>query len=243
MPNDNFHRITIVIITKNEEHNISRCLESVCDFENRLVVDSGSTDRTVEIAEALGARVVHQDWLGYGKQKQKAVELAKTNWILSLDADERLSEDLLKNIERLPLSNERLGFAFNRKSFLLGKPIHFSGWNPDWVVRLVNRKYAQFTDDVVHEKLSGPIQIQKVRGRLLHYSYQSPADIARKTQLYGFLAQKTRVRLKNRQLATAWSFVRTYILRLGFLDGISGLQIALMNAKTTWIKYRREQLK
>ena len=238
---NNLDYVTVVVITKNEEANIRRCLESIAQFPNKVIVDSGSTDQTAQIATTLGATVVYQDWLGFGKQKQFAMDLAPTDWILSLDADEVVSSDLLATIGSIDLNDPRTGFLINRRTYFLGKPIFYSGWNPDWVLRLVNRRAASFTDDIVHERIVGCERLVKVKGEIHHYSYQSPADIDRKISLYGKLGRQSRRKNKNKIVAASWAFLRTFILKLGILDGSNGLQIAIMNAKTTWIKYSRQQ--
>jgi glycosyltransferase involved in cell wall biosynthesis len=229
--------ISVVIITKNEEHNLQRCLESCHFFHDIVVVDSGSTDRTADIAVAAGARVVPQDWLGFGPQKQKAVESGQHDWFFSIDADECLTPDLAASILEADLSDRNTAYAMNRRSFFLGKEIRHSGWNPDWVVRLANRQVSQFTSDPVHERITGYSTILRLNGRLLHYSYPTSAHVVQKTELYGTLGRSSRMHKKNRYLAATWSFFRTFILRAGCLDGVSGYQIALMNARTTFIKY------
>lgn len=234
---NNLDYVTVVVITKNEESNIRRCLESVAEFSNKIVVDSGSTDQTTRIAANLGATVIHQEWLGFGKQKQFAIEASPTNWVLSLDADEEVSPDLAKSIQSADLNDPTTGFLINRRSYFLGKPVLYSGWNPDWVLRLVNKKAAHFTNDAVHERLTGCQKVVKLNGKIHHYSYQSHADIDKKINLYGALSRQTRKRNKSRVLVATWTFARSFIFRLGFLDGVTGLHIALMNAKTSWIKY------
>jgi glycosyltransferase involved in cell wall biosynthesis len=161
--------ISVVIITKNEEHNLQRCLESCHFFHDIVVVDSGSTDRTADIAVAAGARVISQDWLGFGPQKQKAVELGQHDWFFSIDADECLTPDLAASILEADLSDRNTAYTMNRRSFFLGKEIRHSGWNPDWVVRLANRQVSQFTSDPVHERITGYSTILRLNGRLLHY--------------------------------------------------------------------------
>ena len=234
---NNFKYVTVVVITKNEESNIRRCLESVAEFPNKLVVDSGSTDQTREIATELGATVIHQEWLGFGKQKQRAIGLAVTDWVLSIDADESLSQELVDEIKSIKLSDPQIGYALNRRTFFLGKEVKFSGWNPDWVLRLVHREHAQFTNSEVHEELRGCNSIERLKSRINHYSYQSIRDIERKTLLYGKLGKLSRKKKKNKLLSSSWAFFRTFCLKLGILDGMNGLRIASMNAKVTWIKY------
>jgi glycosyltransferase involved in cell wall biosynthesis len=229
--------ITVIIIAQNEEANIERCIRSCSDIGEILLIDSGSTDKTVTIAKKLGARVIEQAWLGFGPQKRLGVAHSSTDWFLSLDADEYLSPGLLNNIKSLPLTDTTRAYAINRRSFFLGREVRFSGWNPDWVIRLANRRFWNFSDDLLHERLTGQGPVATVDGLLYHNSYPTQTEVGRKTQLYGRLGQQTRTRNKNKILAASWSFFRTLILRLGILDGTTGLGIARMNAKTSYIKY------
>ena len=229
--------ISVVIITLNEEHNIQQCLDSVRLFNEIIIIDSGSTDQTIDIAEKHGAKVMHQDWLGFGPQKQIAVSHAKNDWVLSIDADEVISEELLANIRNLDLHEPQIAYSINRRSFFLGKEVKHSGWNPDWVIRLFNKKHCRFTNDQVHEKVTGYQSLQKLHGLMYHHTYQSIDDIADKTVKYGRLGMLSRKKAKNKYLNASWSFFRTFILQLGFLDGLTGYQIAKMNAKTNFIKY------
>jgi glycosyltransferase involved in cell wall biosynthesis len=233
--------ITVIIIAQNEEANIERCIRSCSDIGEILLIDSGSTDKTVTIAKKLGARVIEQAWLGFGPQKRFGVTHSSTDWFLSLDADEYLSETLLEEIQSLPLDDTSKAYKINRRSFFLGREVRFCGWNPDWVTRLGNRKYCNFTNDLVHEKLTGHASEATLPGLLYHNSYTSKADITKKTELYGRLGQRSKTFKKNRIAVAVWSFFRTYIIRLGILDGFTGFQIALMNARTSYIKYTEEE--
>lgn len=240
-------KISVAVITKNEETNISRMITSCNSFNEIVIVDSGSDDSTVETAISLGARCIKSWWRGFGAQKQFAVESCSNDWVLSLDADEELSDALSQEIKRLSLDDFTLAFEFKRVSYFLGKPVRFSGWQNDYVVRLFNRKKAHFSNDLVHEKITGyENKIRLARGIIYHYSYRSKDDVDRKIQLYGELgAQKlleTGVKPTGLYLAHAksiFAFVRTFILRLGFLDGKTGFQIANMNREVTLKKYKR----
>ena len=229
--------ISVVIITLNEESNIKRCLDSVRLFDEIIIVDSGSTDQTIDIAEKHGAKVIRHDWLGFGPQKQYAVNQASHDWVLSLDADEYLSSDLIENIQNARLDDQSSAFAINRRSFFLGKEVKYSGWSPDWVIRLFNRNNACFTDDLVHERVNGFSTLQQLDGLMFHNTYPTKEEIKNKTKKYGLLGQRHRKKKKNRYFSATWAFLRTYLIKAGFLDGIIGLKIASMNAKTTFIKY------
>ena len=229
--------ISAVIITHNEEDNISKCLASLTGLDEIIVVDSGSTDRTIEISKKYGAQVIHQEWLGFGPQKKFAVSQAKNNWVLSIDADEYLTDNLRSSLLNADLTDSKTAYSINRRSFFLGKEVKYSGWNPDWVSRLFNRNEANFTNDLVHERVTGFSNLHELDGLMFHNTYVSLEDVKNKTKKYGLLGQKSRKKKKNRYLSTTWAFLRTFVLKLGFLDGLTGFRIALMNAKTTFIKY------
>jgi len=229
--------ISAVIITHNEEANIPKCLSSLQGFDEIIVVDSGSDDKTIEIAKSHGAKVIHQEWLGFGPQKKFAVSQAKNNWLFSIDADEYLSDESRFSIFNADLTNPKTAYSINRRSFFLGKEVKFSGWNPDWVIRLFNRNEANFTDDLVHERITGFSILHELDGLMLHNTYSSLGDVIAKTEKYGLLGQKTRKKRKNKYLSASWSFFRTFIFKAGFLDGSTGFRIAKMNARTSFIKY------
>jgi len=230
-------KISVVIIALNEEANIEKCLASCTEFDEIIVIDSGSTDKTLEISKSYGAKVFHQEWLGFGPQKQYAVSKASNNWILSIDADEYLTGEVKAAVFSSDLSSIETAYAINRRSFFLGREVKHSGWNPDWVVRLFNKNTASFTDDLVHERVTGFSCLRKLNGLMFHNTYPTFNDIEAKTKKYGALGKKSRTKNKNRYLSAAWAFLRTYILKVGFLDGFTGIRIAAMNAKTTFIKY------
>ena len=229
--------ISAVIITHNEEENISKCLASLTGLDEIIVVDSGSDDATIEIAKNHGANVIHQEWLGFGPQKKFAVAQAKNNWIFSIDADEYLTDESRSSIFSTDLTNPKTAYSINRRSFFLGKEVKHSGWNPDWVVRLFNRNEANFTGDLVHERVTGFSTLNELDGLMFHNTYINLDDVKNKTKKYGLLGQKSRKKKKNRYLSATWSFFRTYIIKAGFLDGLTGFRISIMNAKTTFIKY------
>jgi len=230
-------KISVVIITLNEETNIGKCLESCSEFDEIIVVDSGSADKTIDISKSYGAKVFHQEWLGFGPQKKCAVSKASNDWILSIDADEYLSEEVKAAIVNTDFTSIETAYSINRRSFFLGSEVKHSGWNPDWVVRLFNRNTANFTDDSVHERVAGFSGLRKLNGLMFHNTYPTLKDVDAKTKTYGLLGQKSRKKKKNRYLSATWAFIRTFIIKLGILDGLTGLRIALMNAKTTFIKY------
>ena len=229
--------ISAVILSKNEEDRIRRCIESVRDVVDEvIVIDSGSTDATVDIATSLGAKVYSIEWLGYGESKNFGNTKAANNWILSLDSDEWLSEELQQEIRSIALT-ERCIYKMNRSNIYLGKVIHYSGWSPDWVYRLFNKAEVGWNDNLVHEKLVYPhdYQISKLRGALMHDSYRSIADHKSKTEKYAMLKAKSWVEkgtapsILKRYFGSIFKGIHSYIIKLGVLDGKEGLIIAKMN--------------
>lgn len=237
--------LSVTVITKNEAANIRACLESVAWADEIIVVDSGSTDDTVAICREFTSHVHVLDWPGFGKQKNRALGLATGDWVLSLDADERVTPELRSQIEQAMRDAEHDGFYFPRLSQFCGKFIRHCGWYPDYVLRLFRRGAGRFSDDLVHETVLLQGTAGKLRSPLLHYTYRTADDVERKVEHYSasaaqqmFRAGRKATRL-DAPLRGGWAFLRTYLLRLGVLDGAAGLAIARMNARTTWLKYRK----
>ena len=235
--------LSVIVITKNEAHNIGACLESVVWADEIIVVDSGSTDDTVAITRKFTPHVYQHDWPGFGAQKNRALGYASKDWILSLDADERVTPELHAQLIRVMGSVKEDGFYLPRLSQFCGQFIKHSGWYPDYVLRLFKRGKGHFSDDLVHES----IILQGLSGRLssplLHYSYMNDADVSRKVEQYASAAAlqmfnkgKTVMGI-DAPLRAGWAFLRTFCLQLGFLDGSAGFNIACMNARTTYLKY------
>lgn len=238
--------LSVILITKNEAANIRACLESVSFADEIVVVDSGSTDGTAEIARSMGARVfVHADWPGFGPQKNRALDQATGDWVFSLDADERVTPELRAELQQAMRSDEAEGYFVPRLSQFCGSFIHHSGWYPDYVLRLFRRGKGRFSDSLVHESVRLEGRSAKLRSPLLHYSYLDRADVERKVVHYSEAAARQmhaagkRTSLLRAALSAGWAFIRTYIVRLGMLDGRAGWGIAVMNARTTWLKYRK----
>ena len=239
------YKLSVIIITKNEAANIGACLESVKWADEIIVVDSGSSDSTVEICREFGAQVHEHDWPGFGKQKNRALSYATHKWVFALDADERVTPELRSQLIKAIEEDSEDGFYVPRLSQFCGKFIRHSGWYPDYVLRLFRRTKGRFSDDMVHERVLLEGSAGRLTSPLLHYSYLNEADVRRKAEQYAragamqmFKSGKT-ASLADAPLRAAWAFVRTYCLRLGFLDGIAGLNIALMNARTTHLKYNQ----
>lgn len=236
--------LTVTVITRNEAHNIEACLRSVPFADQLVVLDSGSTDTTAEIARSVNAEVtVNPDWQGFGVQKNRALALANSDWVLSLDADERVTPALRAEIQTVLASPQFDVYAFPRLSNYCGQYMRHSGWYPDRVTRLFKRNAAKFSADLVHETILTTRPVGQLNAPLLHESFRSFEDVLNKVNRYSSAgAQGLRNRGKTSSLGKAlghglWAFIRTYFLRLGFLDGRMGLVLAISNAEGTYYRY------
>ena len=239
-------QISATIIARNEENSVARAISSLGFCDEIVVVDSGSTDRTVEIAESLGAMVIHNDWLGYAAQKNFAARAATHDWILSIDADEEVSPRLAASIQRLREAGTRdVGFDFARKARYCGRWIEHSGWYPDRKVRLYRRDRGSWKGNFVHESVVVSGAVGHLDGDLLHYTCDTleahRANVERYTDL---AAQEIRASGKKPPiwrvlLAPPYAFVKSYLLQLGLLDGAAGLTIARMAARYVYLKYSK----
>ena len=239
--------LSVAIIARNEAHRIARCLQSVAFADQIVVLDSGSTDDTVAIARGLGADVeVTPDWPGFGPQKNRALARCRYRWVLSIDADEQVSDALAAEILRVlcEASSEATvaGYWLRRSSRYCGQVIRHGLWGNDRVLRLFERQRGRFTDARVHESLVCDGETRVLEGILVHDSVDSPEDARSKARRYAFLgAEALRARGRGGSLQggvhAGWSFVRGYLLRAGFLDGRFGLTLARLNAAGTFWKY------
>lgn len=238
--------LSVVLIVKNEAANLAPCLDSVRWADEIVVVDAGSSDATLEIARRYTDKVyVESDWHGYGIQRQRAQHFASGDWILMLDADERVTPELHASIQRVVAADERDGvYAVARLSWCFGRFIRHGGWYPDRVVRLYPRERAQYGDERVHEKLRfAGLEERKISGDLLHYTYRDLHHYLVKSAGYARdWAMQRHGRGKQASLLEgAWHgfgcFLRMYLLRAGFLDGRAGLLLALLSAHSTFVKY------
>jgi glycosyltransferase involved in cell wall biosynthesis len=234
-------KLSISIITLNEAHNIEYCLQSVAGWADEIViVDSGSDDGTVEIAEELGAKVYKRDWPGYGIQKNRAIELTNGEWILSIDADERVPGELKEEIDKILCRPKYDAYSVKRLSSFCGRFMHHSGWWPDRVTRLFRKGAAKFNNVIVHEKLEAAGPIGKTNGHLVHYTYRNLHDAIEKMNKYSSASALQKG--KHGSIAKAithgiWMFLRTYFLKAGFLDGKEGFLLSVLNAETSYYKY------
>ncbi|MBY0505317.1 MAG: glycosyltransferase family 2 protein [Bryobacteraceae bacterium] len=239
-------KISAAIITLNEERNIARAMESLRCCEEIVVVDSGSTDRTCDIASNLGARVVEHGFEGYAAQKNFAASVCEHDWVLSLDADEALSESLEAEIWQLKKTSPQcVGYTMPRLAQYLGRWILHSGWYPDRKVRLYHRQHASWHGDYVHESVKVEGAVGRLDGNLLHFTCDSLSEHLRTMDRYTTLAAEQLIEAKGsvgyRHLVgdPLWTFFKTYVLQRGFLDGPEGLAIAYMAAHYTFLKYAK----
>lgn len=237
-------RLSVILITRNEEANIAACLGSVRFADEIVVVDNGSTDATVALARAAGARV-HEvaDWPGFGRQKNRALDLATGGWVLSIDADERVTPALAQQIQAAVASGVRQAWEIPRLTQFCGQWIRHCGWTPDRVLRLFPRGDARFTEDLVHERLVARVPVARLTEPLLHYSYPTPAHYWRKLEAYSQAWAKQRhehgmrTSMLRATLSGMVAFARSYFFRLGFLDGAMGFAVCTMQAQAAFGKY------
>jgi glycosyltransferase involved in cell wall biosynthesis len=239
------NKLSVIVITKNEIANIEDCLRSVSFADQLVVLDSGSLDGTVEVAERLGAQVSQNlDWHGFGVQKNRALELALCDWILSIDADERVSPELAEKIRKIVLADVGTAYEIPRLTQFCGQWIRHSGWTPDYVLRLFRRGSARFTDDLVHERVVLSIGTPtRLLYPLLHFSYPTPSHYWRKLERYSQawaqqrFAHGQKTSMLRAALAGLAAFIRSYFFQLGFLDGAMGFAVCLMQAQAAFGKY------
>jgi len=239
-------KITATIITLDEERNIVRAIESLRCCDEILILDSGSTDRTVELATNLGAHVVEAGWRGYAGQKNWAAEQASHDWILSLDADEALSEALEGEIWRLKKNGPGFdAYTMPRLARYLGRWILHSGWYPDRKVRLYDRRKASWVGGFVHESVRVDGRIGHLESNILHFTCDSLSEHVKNIDRYTTLAaqelaaHKVKIQLPRLIFDPAWTFLKSYFLQRGFLEGVEGLEIAYMAAFYTFLKYSK----
>ena len=240
--------LSVIVIAKDEEASIARTLESVAFADEVVVVDSGSTDRTVAIARELGAKVtMTADWPGFGPQKNRALDLAHGDWVLSLDADEWLTAESAEEIRRVVSANdaEVVAYRMPRRSSFCGRFLRHSGWWPDYVLRLFRRGRARFSDDVVHERVIADGKIETLSLPIMHETFVDLEDLVDKMNRYSTHgARQLQREGKSSSLVEAiaralWAFFRTYVLRAGFLDGREGFMLAWATAEGTYYRYAK----
>lgn len=240
--------LSVILITKNESANIGACLASVAFADEWIVVDSGSSDDTREQAVRLGATVIRtDDWPGFGAQKQRALDHAQGRWVLAIDADERVSPELAASVRRAVAETGEgpVAYELSRLSSFCGQWIRHGDWYPDRVLRLFRRGAARFSSDRVHERIVAQGEVGRLEGDLLHLTMPTLTDALSKMNRYSSegaaqaLAAGKRGGSVAGLLHAAWAFVRSYLVRRGFLDGAAGFTIAAYIAEGTFWRYRK----
>lgn len=238
----------MVMITHNEEANLARALRSVSWADEIIVVDSGSTDRTREIATSFGAKVFDVDWKGFGPAKQAAVERASGDWLFSLDADEEVTVELAEEIKRVVREeSEFAGYSIPRKTSFLGRWILHCGWYPDPVLRLFRKGSGRFDDALVHERVILTGKEGRLRGEIMHYSYPNLTVYLEKLNRYTSLGAEEAWRSGKR---ATWfdivgrppvAFIKYYVSKRGFLDGLEGFVLCVLSGVSVLVKYAKLQ--
>lgn len=238
-------RVSAIVICQNSERTIRRCIESLRWADEVVVVDAGSTDRTVAISRELGAKV-HQteDWPGHGPQKNRALDRAVGEWVISLDSDEWMTAELQAEIRRaIDQPRDKAAFAIPRRSSFCGRFMRHSGWWPDYVVRLFRREFARFSEDHAHDRLIVNGAVGKLRAPIMHEAITDLDQMLLKMNMYSTTGarishqQGRRASLLTALVHGGWAFLKTYVLRLGFLDGREGFMLAVANAEGSYYKY------
>jgi glycosyltransferase involved in cell wall biosynthesis len=239
--------VSAIVIAMNNERTIARCIESLRWADEIVVVDSGSTDRTTDICRELGAKV-HEtsDWPGHGPQKNRALDLATSEWVISVDSDEWVTPALREEIERtLKAPGAHRGYALPRRSTFCGREMHHSGWWPDYVLRVFRRDSGRFTDDHTHERLVVDGAVTKLRAPIMHEAITDLDQMLGKMNAYSTASARMKRDAGKRGSLTGaiahglWAFFRTYVLRRGFLDGREGFLLAVANAEGSYYRYAK----
>jgi glycosyltransferase involved in cell wall biosynthesis len=238
---------SVAVVCRDEEDRIRACLESAGFADEIVVVDSGSTDRTMEIVKEFTDRAYHREWKGWRDQKSWAAQQCSHEWVLTLDADEAISPELKTEIEEV-LSRERIieqGFTIPRRTFYMGRWIRHTGWYPDRKLRLYKKEAAVFGGDDPHEEIEVPGEVGELSGDLLHHTYRDFRHHAQQIARYAMVNAEARhqrgarARLSDILFRPAFTVLKSYLLELGFLDGFPGFLISVMNGYYTFMKYVR----
>ncbi|RYX95811.1 MAG: glycosyltransferase family 2 protein [Comamonadaceae bacterium] len=239
--------LSVILIARDESANLKACIDSVATADECIVAEYGSQDDTLQVASDAGATViVTADWPGFGPQKNRALQAARGDWVLSIDADERVTPALMAEIMQAIRSGDADAYEIPRLTQFCGRWIHHCGWTPDRVLRLFKRDAAVFSDDLVHEKLvmkSSTPMVRRLKNPLLHYSYPTPAHYWRKLERYSHdwavqrHARGQTTTMTRAALSGCTAFLRSYVFRLGFLDGAMGFAVCTMQAQSAFGKY------
>lgn len=235
--------LSVIIITKNESAHIGGCLQSVAWADEIIVLDSGSSDDTVNLCRAVTNNVYETDWQGFGIQKQRALDKATGDWVLSIDADEIVTPELKAEIVQAMQTIDINGFEIPRLSNYCGRQMRHGGWFPDYVLRLFRRECGQFTNHVVHERIVVDGKIGRLNTPFLHDAFVDFEEVLHKVNTYSSLGAQllhekgVRSSLLKAIMKGWWTFMRTYFLKAAFLDGQQGLMLAISNAEGAYYKY------
>jgi glycosyltransferase involved in cell wall biosynthesis len=237
--------LSAVLITRNAASVLEPCLQSLAFVEEIVVIDSASSDSTAEVAKRYGARVVQKEWLGYGRQKQFAVEQAKHDWVLCIDADEQVSPELAANIQAALAQPVAPVYRMPRRNRFLGRWLSHGEGYPDWSPRLFNRMSARWSDDLVHEKVLYALTPGTLEGDLLHDSFDDLATYLERQNRYTTLAARQAFEngryagVVHLLLSPVVRFFKFYVFRLGFLDGLPGLLHISIGCMNSYLKYAK----
>lgn len=235
------NKISVIIITKNEEQNITDCLNSVKWADEIIIIDAESSDNTIELAKKFTDKVFIRKWNGYSDQKNYALSLARNEWVLSLDADERITNELKNEILFSDLSISD-GYKISRANYFLGRLIRGCGWSHDYQLRLFRKSKSKVTERMVHEGFIVDGKISELKFSMLHYSYRNFHDAMNKINKYSTLEAQEKYQRKNVNGFTILlnpfiAFVQFFIFRKGFIDGTYGLLVSIMHATTKLMMY------
>ena len=239
--------LSVIVITKNEQDNVRECLESVRWADEIIVVDSGSTDKTLKYARKFTRKIYKTEWDGFGATKRFALSKAKGEWVLSLDADERVTPELAREIQLVVKQNTAAyaGYSMPRKAFFLGKWIKHCGWYPGRLVRLFRRKSGSFTLSQVHESIQIKGSIGELKSDLLHFTDPNLEHYFQKFNRYTSLAAEDLVRsgegfsFDKMLIRPVWAFLRMYFFQRGFLDGVEGFMLCVLSSCYVFTKYAK----
>jgi len=237
--------VSVVVITKNAAAQLAKCLDSCRFAAEIIVVDSGSQDETIQIALAYGAKVIHQDWLGFGRQKQFAVQQAKHDWVLCLDADEWISEELSININKIISYPQQMAYQFPRRNKFMGRFLRHGEGYPDMSLRLFDRRQASWSDDVVHEYVITKQPVGTLQGDLMHESGEDIASYLTKQNRYTSLqaqilfSRGKTVSTAKLLLSPLLRFFKFYLFKQGFRDGLPGFVHISIGCMNSFVKYAK----